>query len=151
MDWLWGSSTPANGQQQQPGTPAQPATVAMHQRPLVTVTKEHKDQFFNQFEAYTKEQEDKESIICVDTPTLKIWRKQLPGKVDQQQSFVICCYFEPFFFNNNSKKEKKKKSLEKKKKQISFFSLFLEKMTDSFQIFSILINKSSNSYIHFHK
>jgi len=78
MDWLWGGSSTnqaTTGTNQ--ATPNQ--STAMHQRPLTSITKEHKDQFFIQFDNYTKEQEDKDSIICVDTATLKIWRKQLPG------------------------------------------------------------------------
>jgi hypothetical protein len=81
MNWLWGSTpaTPATQHENQTtGSNSAPST-PMHQRALHTITQEDKDQFFRLFQEYATEEQDKDAIICVDTPTLKIWRKQLPG------------------------------------------------------------------------
>lgn len=80
--WLWGSSTPSTPSQPHtgaPGTGSEPQS-PLHLRPLTAITKEDKDQLLKLFEKYSSDQQDKDTLICVDTPTLKIWRREMPGE-----------------------------------------------------------------------
>lgn len=89
MSWLWGSS---GSSQSTPTTPTQaryeahaavpvsaPAT-PIHGRQLQSITAVDKTKLLNQIEEFASPVHEKDAIVCVNTPDLKIWRKQLPGE-----------------------------------------------------------------------
>jgi len=95
-NWIWGSSsssTPslsstgsASRNSPQPGVPVLNAPVFTN-RPLSSITAADKEQLLHTFEEYCSSDLEKDAIIALDSPTLKIMRKQIGGEASHLIKF----------------------------------------------------------------
>ena len=85
--WLWGSSASTTNTSNSSSPVEVNSNSPMHMRPLSAIKREDKEQLLNDFKKQITEKETN-STVCVDTPNLKIWRKQLVGEEIHQIKFL---------------------------------------------------------------